>query len=298
MSRRVVLVGGSGQLAHDLRRQWTASRASEELVPLSHANVEVADLESVRSALRLLKPDLVINTSAYHKVDVVEDDPEGAFAVNAVGPRNLALACRELDAALVHLSTDYVFSGRSDRPYVETDPVDPLNVYGVSKAAGEMLVRHLLPRHFIVRSSGLYGQAGSSGKGGNFVETMLRLAAEDRPIRVVSDQVLTPTGTPFLAAQVAELSATDRYGTYHATCQGECSWHDFAAAIFELAGVTPVLQRQSTAESGARALRPPYSVLENRALEAIGLDRMPPWRESLRAYLEARTRPLPARELA
>jgi dTDP-4-dehydrorhamnose reductase len=298
VSRRVVLIGGGGQLAHDLRRHWAESRGSEELVPLSHANVEVADLESVRAALGLLKPDLVINTSAYHKVDVVEDDPERAFAVNAVGPRNLALACRDLDAVLVHLSTDYVFSGRTDRPYVETDPVDPLNVYGVSKAAGEMLVRHLWPRHFIVRSSGLYGQAGSSGKAGNFVETMLRLAAGDRPIRVVSDQVLTPTGTPFLAGQLAELSATDRYGTYHATCQGECSWYDFAAAIFELAGVRPVLQPQSTAESGARALRPPYSVLENRALAALGLDRMPPWQESLRAYLEARTRPQPAREPA
>ena len=288
MSRRVVLVGAGGQLAHDLLAAWPQASPADELVPLAHSELEVADRAAVRERLLELGPDLVLNTSAYHRVDEVEDNPEQAFAVNAIGPRNLALACRELDAALLHLSTDYVFSGRLGRPHRESDPVDPLNVYGASKAAGEMLVRLTWPRHYIVRSSGLYGVAGSSGKGGNFVETMLRLAASGKPIKVVDDQVLTPTATAELAAQIAALAGTDAYGTYHATCQGECSWFDFAAEIFRQSGVSPELGRQSTAESGATAIRPAYSVLDNSGLRELGLDGLPSWQEALAGYLAAR----------
>jgi dTDP-4-dehydrorhamnose reductase len=286
--RTVLLIGGGGQLAHDLRRTWEAGLPDERLVSLTHADLEVGDTEAVARALVRFEPSLVINTSAYHRVDEAESRPERAFLVNAVGPRNLALACREVDAVLVHFSTDYVFSGRSARPYVEDDCPDALNVYGASKAAGEMLVRHGWRRHFIVRTSGLYGVAGASGKGGNFVETMLRLARSGQPVRVVHDQVLTPTHTVALAARVIELVATDAYGTYHATCGGECSWYEFAAEIFRQMSVTPRLEPQTTAESGARARRPAYSVLENRALQALGIDAMPPWEEALSAYLAAR----------
>jgi dTDP-4-dehydrorhamnose reductase len=230
----------------------------------------------------------VINTAAYHRVDDIEDQPERAFAVNATGVRNLAVVCRELEATLVHISTDYVFSGRLGRPHREDDPVDPLNVYGVSKVAGEMLLRQAWPRHFIVRSCGLYGVTGSAGKGGNFVETMLRLAADGRPLRVVDDQVLTPTSTAVLAEQLAALCRTEAYGTYHATCQGECSWHGFAAEIFTRAGLQVQLSGQTTAEAGSRALRPSYSVLENRALDRLGLDVLPPWEEALARYLRER----------
>jgi dTDP-4-dehydrorhamnose reductase len=288
LSRRVAIVGGNGQLAQDLIASWREGRPDEEVFPVTHAEIEVSDLESVRAVLARLHPQLVINTSAYHKVDQVEADPQGAFAVNSAGVLNLALACSDLDAVLVHLSTDYVFAGNAERPYVETDPVDPVNVYGVSKAAGEMLLRCLWTKHFVIRSSGLYGMAGSSGKGGNFVELMLRLASEGKPIRVVSDQVLTPTGTGPLAAQILKLAGTDAYGTYHATCQGECSWYEFAAEIFRLSNVEPPLSPQTTAESGARARRPSYSVLENQNLERLGLDRMPHWTESLREYLVRR----------
>jgi dTDP-4-dehydrorhamnose reductase len=290
MSRPVVLIGAGGQLAHDLERAWPARRPGDRLIGLSHAEIEVADSDSVRQALFPLEPGLVVNTSAYHRVDEIEDQPERAFAVNAVGVRNLALACRELDAVLVHLSTDYVFSGRLGRPppHVEDDPVDPPNVYGASKVAGEMLLRQAWRRHFIVRSSGLYGVAGASGKGGNFVETMLRLAGEGRPMRVVADQVLTPTSTAALAEQLVVLCGTEAYGTYHATCQGECSWHRFASEIFAQAGMKVELAAQTTAESGARALRPVYSVLENRALAGLGLDLLPPWQEALAGYLRER----------
>ena len=282
---RVVIIGANGQLAQDIGPALTEK--AHEVTGLTHAQIEVAELDSVRDALAPARPDVVINTSAYHKVDVVEDEPDRALAVNATGPRNLALVCRELDAALVHLSTDYVFSG-SKSPCVEEDAVDPVNLYGVSKAAGEMAVRYLWPRHWIVRTSGLYGVAGSSGKGGNFVETMLRLANEGKSIKVVNDQTLTPTSTRSLARQIAALIGTDAYGTYHATCQGACTWYDFAAEIFSASGLAPELSTQTTAESGARATRPTWSVLENAALKSLRLDLMPDWQDALRAYLQER----------
>ena len=288
MSRRVVLVGGNGQLAHDLALAWSEVHPADDLVPLSHAQIEVAELESVRAALQPLRPQLVINTAAYHKVDIVEGNPSQAFAVNAIGPRNLALLCRELEAVLVHLSTDYVFSGRLKRPHREDDPVEPVNVYGVSKAAGEMMVRYLWPRHHVIRSSGLYGVAGSSGKGSNFVELMLRLASEGKPIRVVDDQVLTPTSTRALARQLLTLVDSGRFGLYHATCQGECSWYRFTQEILRQSGVAASLQPQTTEESGAAAKRPRYSVLDNHNLRQLGLDRMPSWQDALAAYLAER----------
>ena len=287
MSRTTLVLGG-GQLAFDLQRAWKRHHPEDALVALGHADVDVADLASVRAALGAQEPGLVVNTAAYNRVDEAEGALDRALAVNATGAGNVAVACREVDAVLVHVSTDYVFSGRVRRPHVEGDPVDPVNVYGASKAAGEMLVRCLLPRHFIVRSSGLYGVAGSSGKGGNFVETMLGLARSGRDIRVVDDQVLTPTPTAALAEQIALLTTTDAYDTYHATCQGECSWYDFAAEIFRRAGLHPPLQRQSSAQLGAKARRPAYSVLENAALRRLGLDVLPDWRDGLADYLALR----------
>ena len=283
---RIALIGSNGQLAQDLAP--VLEESGHVVTGLTHARIEVAELDSVRAALAQARPELVINTSAYHKVDEVEENPTKAFAVNAIGPRNLALVCRGLNAVLVHMSTDYVFSGCKGRPYVEDDPVDPVNIYGVSKAAGEMIVRYLWPRHFIVRVSGLYGKAGSSGKGGNFVELMLRLAREGKPIKVVNDQTLTPTSTRAVARQIAALIGTDVYGTYHATCQGECTWYEFAAEIFRAVGVVADLSPQTTVQSGARAGRPTYSVLENEALKRQGIDLMPDWREALKGYLTER----------
>ncbi|NQT18664.1 MAG: dTDP-4-dehydrorhamnose reductase [Planctomycetes bacterium] len=283
---RVVIIGSNGQLAQDLHP--ALQQNGHEVIGLTHAQIEVAELDSVRDALTPARADVVINTSAYHKVDVVEEDPDRAFAVNATGARNVAVACRELNAALVHLSTDYVFSGRKGSPYVEGDAVDPVNLYGVSKAAGEMAVRYLWPRHWIVRTSGLYGVAGSSGKGGNFVELMLRLAHEGKPIRVVNDQTLTPTSTRSLARQISSLIETGAHGTYHATCQGACTWYDFTIEIFAASGLKADLSTQTTAESGAEATRPAWSVLANAALQSIELDLMPNWQDALREYLRER----------
>lgn len=283
---KVALIGAKGQLSSDLEPVLRAK--GWEIIPFTHADLDVADLKSVQAALVPARPHIAINTAAYHKVEDVENNPAQAFAVNAIGLRNLALVCQKLSSTLVHLSTDYVFSGSKRNPYVESDPVDPLNVYGISKAAGEMALRAVWPKHFILRTSGLYGHAGSAGKGGNFVELMLRLAQEEEPIRVVADQILTPTSTQALALQIAALIDTEAYGTYHATCQGECSWYAFAVEIFRSVGLYPDLRPQSTAESGARVKRPVYSVLENAQLKTIGIDLMPYWQEALRNYLRQR----------
>jgi len=281
---KVMLVGSNGQLGSDLVKVLR----DEELIPLTHQGIDVCEPVGVRATLRRYQPEVLINTAAYHKVDECEVNAERAFAVNTLGVRNLALACREEGCVLVHLSTDYVFDGRKGAAYVETDLPNPINVYGLSKLAGEYFLRYLLEHYFIVRTSGLFGVAGSSGKGGNFVELMLRLAREGRPIRVVNDQVLSPTYTLNLAHQIKALVQTEHYGLYHATSHGVCSWYQFAAKIFELAGLCPSLAPQTTAESGARATRPAYSELEKAALQRIGLDRMQHWEDGLAAYMEAR----------
>lgn len=283
---KVVLIGAKGQLGSDLTLILKTN--GYEVVSLTHANVEVTDMGSIRSTLIPAQPDVVINTAAYHKVEEAEGNPAQAFAVNTIGPRNLALVCRDMELPLVHFSTDYVFSGLKGSPYVESDPVDPANIYGVSKAAGEMVLRYLWPRHFIVRTSGLYGKVGSSGKGGNFVERMLQLAREGKSIKVVNDQILTPTSTHALALQIAALIKTDAYGTYHATCQGECTWYDFAVEIFRRAGLNSQLSPQTTTQSGVQVKRPPYSVLENANLKCIGIDLMPSWQDALQSYLTER----------
>jgi dTDP-4-dehydrorhamnose reductase len=284
MKTKFLLIGANGQLGSDLVK----TLAGEDLLPLTHQDVDICEPVGVRATLRHYRPEVVINTAAYHKVDECEMNADQAFAVNSLGVRDLALACREQGCVLVHLSTDYVFDGRKGTAYVETDPPNPINVYGISKLAGEYFIRYLLDRYFIVRTSGLFGVAGSSGKGGNFVELMLRLAREEQAIRVVDDQVLSPTYTLDLARQIRALIQTEHYGLYHATSHGACSWYQFTAKIFELAGLSPSFSPQTTAESGARATRPAHSELENSALQRIGLDQMRCWEEGLAAYLEAR----------
>ena len=279
---KVAVIGANGQLGTDLVK----ALQNRGVVPLTRTELDVRDLERVRQALSTLKPDVVINTSAFTRVDDCEDQPELAFRVNALGVRNVAQVCAELGCVLVHISTDYVFGGEKRTPYTEDDLPNPLNVYGVSKLAGEHFVRSLCEKHFIVRTSGLYGVAGSSGKGGNFVETMIRLAREGRPIRVVNDQVLTPTYTRDLAQKIAELLPTGAYGLYHITNSGECSWYEFAAQIFMLLQVQPDFGPTTTEAYGAKAKRPAYSVLSNEKLTRLGLRPLRPWPEALEAYLE------------
>lgn len=284
---RIAIIGADGQLGSDLVK---VLRPIHDLTPLTIADIEVTDPASVQANLRRHQPELVLNMAAFHKVDVCEDEVEQTFAVNTYGVRTLALACRAHGAALLHMSTDYVFGGDKSRatPYVETDAPGPINAYGISKLAGEHFVRYLLDRYYLLRVCGLYGVAGSLGKGSNFVELMLRLAKDGKPIKVVDDQRLTPTYTVDVAHQIAGLIETQHYGLYHATSQGHCTWYEFAAEIFRQSGLSPNLSKAKTGDFGEKATRPAYSVLENKALQAIGLDRMRPWQEALTAYLQER----------
>ncbi|HZY32042.1 MAG TPA: dTDP-4-dehydrorhamnose reductase [Candidatus Methylomirabilis sp.] len=279
-----LLIGANGQLAGEL---WQAF-SDQELIPLSHADLELTDRAQVNETLQKYRPGLILNTAAYHRVDECEDEPERAFAVNAIAVRDLALAAKEIGAALVHFSTDYVFDGRRQSPYREVDPPCPLSVYAMSKLAGEHFVRAASDRHLVIRTCGLYGLAGTRSKAGNFVETMLRLAIEGRQIRVVGDQIVTPTSAKELARKVRQLVGVGGSGLYHITNHGACSWYQFAVAIFELSGIRPSLFETTSAAFGARAVRPSYSVLENSRLGRLGLDDLSPWQEALKAYLEDR----------
>jgi dTDP-4-dehydrorhamnose reductase len=280
--QRVVIIGASGQLGTDLvkvMQDW-------HVIPLTHADLDICDFVYTRKVLENAKPDIVINTAAFNRVDDCEEEVSKAFLVNAFAVRNLAQICADLDCVLVHISTNYVFDGQKREPYTEDDPPNPLSVYGTSKLTGEYFARNICPKHFVIRTSGLYGVAGSRAKGGNFVETMIRLAQEGRPIRVVNDQVLTPTYTKDLAGKIKELVQTEAYGLYHITNSGECSWYEFAAKIFELLGLKPDFGPITSVEYGARARRPAYSVLAHKALLRLGLADLRPWPEALGAYLE------------
>ena len=284
---KVAITGANGQLGTDLCR----TLHNFDVIPFTHADIEIADMASVRKAMLKHKPAVIINTAAYVRVDDCEDEKDKAFLVNALGARNVAVVAQELGARLVHLSTDYVFGGEAEprtTPYTEFDTPVPLSIYGKSKLAGENLVRHFCLRHFIVRASGLFGVAGSSGKGGNFIETMLRLARERDELKVVNDQVFSPTYTRDLAQKIAQLMATEYYGIFHITSRGACSWYEFTTEILKLAGIkTPVVPITSD-QYPQKARRPRYSVLDNYHLRLLGMDDMRPWQEALKDYLVAR----------
>jgi dTDP-4-dehydrorhamnose reductase len=277
-------MGANGQLGTDLCKVLR----DFELISLTHKDIEISDISSVKQAFGKYEPDVIINTAAYVRVDDCEDNPDKAFLVNALGARNVAVVAQELGARLVHISTDYVFGGEAEPrtiPYTEFDTPIPLSIYGKSKLAGEDFVRHLCHKHFIVRSSALFGAAGSSGKGGNFIETMLRLAKERHELRVVNDQAFSPTYTLDLARKIAQLITTNYYGIFHITNRGACSWYEFTKEILRLAGLkTPIIPITSD-QYPQKARRPRYSVLNNYHLRLLGLDDMRPWSEALQDYL-------------
>ena len=284
---KVVVIGGNGQLGHDVTRAF--AEEGHAVTSLTHQNVEVSSLESVRESLKELQPQTVVNTSAFHHVEKCEAEPALAFAINAVGARNLAQVTKEAGAALIHMSTDYVFDGRKNSPYVEEDMPVPLNVYGNTKLSGEFFVRCTNPRHFIVRTSAIYGANPCRAKGGlNFIELMLKLSQERKELRVVDDEFVTPTPTAQIARQLVALSRSSDYGLYHATAEGSCSWFEFAAAIFELTKIRIALEPARPGEFPAKVPRPKYSVLENKELKSKSLNIFTHWKEGLETYLAQR----------
>jgi dTDP-4-dehydrorhamnose reductase len=284
---KYVVLGSAGQLGRDL-----CPRLAGDVVALTRDNADLTRPDALRTTLAELRPDAVVNCAAYNLVDKAESERDAALAVNAWGVQDLAHICRDLDCTMVHFSTDYVFGLDAGRrtPWAETDAPGPVSVYGLSKVTGEYLVRSLCPRHVVVRTCGLYGVWGVGGKGGNFVETMLRLGAQGKPVPVVADQVCTPSYTADVAAATAALLTTGCLGLFHTTSGGACSWHDFARTIFELAGVRADLKPITSEQLGRPARRPAYSVLANAALAAAGVEPPRPWQEALSAYLAERRR--------
>lgn len=281
---RILVTGAQGQLGTDLQR----SLAEHELTPCTHGELDVTEKHRVYGLLKDHRPDAVINTAAYHKVDECESQPDKTFAVNAFGPWHLAMACRMYGAKLLHVSTNFVFDGTADRPYREDDLPLPQNVYGTAKLSGEHLVRSTWDRHFIIRTTGLFGHSGGGGKGYNFVEAMIRAGTERREVVVVRDQVMSPTGTADLACALAELVATDAFGTYHVTSGGACSYYDFARTIFNKTGIEAAVKPTTTEAYGAPAARPLYTVLDNGRIRSLGIAEMPSWEDALDDYLARR----------
>jgi dTDP-4-dehydrorhamnose reductase len=281
---KVLITGHRGQLGCDLKTAF----AGEHLILTTQDELKVQDEAQARAVIGQHRPDVILNCAAFHRVDEIEDSPEPAFDVNVLGVRNLARAARDIDAVLVHFSTDYVFDGPGRVPYPETALPCPRCVYGVSKLAGEFMLASIWPKHFICRVSGLYGYAGSREKGTNFVEMMIGLARQGKPLRVVDDQVLTPTATRDVAAGVRRLIGTAQYGLYHLTNAGQCSWYEFTRAIMEYAGLTPALTPVTSDQFPTKAKRPNYSVLDNTRYRALGFEDLPHWRDALGRYIEGR----------
>ncbi len=278
---RVVVLGGFGQLGSEI-----VDRLRGRAVSLARQACDITDGLALNPVLTASAPTVVVNCVAYNLVDKAEDEPEAAFAVNAGGVRNVAQWCNVHQIPLMHISTDYVFGKDTQRstPYFETDVCGPLGVYATSKSMGESIVLHHCPRSWVVRTCGLYGRKATRSKG-NFVDTMVRLGRERPELKIIHDQRCTPTNAGDLAGSLIALLATDAYGVYHATNAGDCSWYEFAQEIFRLHGLTPNVIPITTAEYGAKAPRPGYSVLNcDKLAQTIGRP-MRPWREALAEYL-------------
>src|SRR5579863_9822450 len=286
MERKVVIFGGGGQLGVELcrefeRRDWTVRK-------FDRVTLDVTNAAAVEQAVAEVDPAVVVNAAAYNQVDIAEREPLAAYQANALAVRNLAMACRQVDARLVHFSTDYVFDGLAGRPYGEQDNPRPLGAYAVSKLAGEYYARAYLDNALIIRTSGVYGPAGIHTARGNFVELMLRLAGNGQTIRVVEDHVASPTYAPALASRTADLVDRNAHGIFHLGGGAPISWFDWAAKIFEAAGLKPPLKPTNEREFRTPARRPKYSALSNAKAEGLGIAPMPPLDEAIRTYLEAR----------
>ena len=280
---RALIVGSAGQLGREL-----VSLLADEAVWAGDLDeVDVTSRESVASVVGRVRPDVVFNATAYNKVDQAEAEPDRALAVNALGPRWLAMAARDEGALLVHYSTDYVFDGTSDRPYREDDCPHPLGAYGVSKLTGEHLVGAAGAEHLVIRTSGLLGRGGSEQKGGSFADRILARARSGQPLRVVADQKFSPTCAPDLAAASLALVRAGRRGIFHVANAGSCSWHDLAVACLALAGVEAPVEAIASAALALPARRPAYSVLGTARYAGLGLPPLRPWREALADLLSA-----------
>jgi dTDP-4-dehydrorhamnose reductase len=277
---KIVVIGSTGQLGTDLMK---ALGHEHETIGLTHKEIEVTDYNSCQ-IIKEHCPDVIINTAAFHKTDQCEEEPLKTFAVNAIGAKNIATLSREAEATTIFISTDYVFDGSKGEPYTEDDAPNPINTYGISKLAGELYTKQN-PKHYIVRVASLFGVAGASGKGGNFIETMIAKAKKNEPISVVDDTWMTPTYTKDAANAIKKIIELKLpYGIYHATNSGYCTWFQFAKEIFRMAGLNPNLTPVKTSQLQMKAKRPQFSALKSTKLPKYGI-KMREWTEALHDYL-------------
>jgi dTDP-4-dehydrorhamnose reductase len=279
--------GSGGQLGQELCTELR--RRGYEVQGFERRQIDVCDPAKVEETLAQFDPGAVFNAAAYNQVDVAEREPQAAYLANALAVRNLAVACRQVDARLVHYSTDYVFDGTLGRAYVETDATHPLGAYAVSKLAGELYALAYLDQALVIRTSGVYGPAGRTTNRGNFPELMLRLAKGGQPIRVVQDFVASPTYAPLLASRSIDLLERRKCGVFHVGGGTPISWFEFAAIIFKTTGVHPELQPTTEREYRTEAKRPKYSALSNAKMEAAGVAPMPSVEEAVKSYFKVRT---------
>jgi len=277
---KIVIIGSTGQLGTDLVK---ILQDDNEVIGLTHNDIEVSDYKSCL-ILKELKPEVIINTAAFHKTDQCEEEPLKTFSVNAIGAKNVATISKEINAITVYISSDYVFDGSKKEPYTEEDTPNPINTYGISKLAGELYTKQN-PKHYIIRVASLFGVAGASGKGGNFVETMIKKALNKEVINVVDDMWMSPTYTKDAALIIKKiLKANVPYGIYHATNKGYCTWFQFAQEIFKLTGLTPIIKPIRTDQLQMKAKRPRFSALESVKLPKYGIQTRR-WEEALKEYL-------------
>ncbi len=283
---KAMIVGADGQLGSALREIL-----GDDAIALGHADIDITSPESISSQLDTFDPTVVINAAAYNFVDQAEDEPEVAYRVNALGPRNLAIECQKRDKCLVHISSDYVFGLESSlTPWTEMDTPGPVSAYGMSKLSGEYFVRSLCSKHFVVRTCGLYGHAARRGAGkGNFVETMLRLGTEREELRIIDDQKCTPTNAHDVAVTLCDLAITTSYGLYHATNRGAATWARFAEEIFAYLKMPTKVVRITSNEYQTKARRPAMSLLNCYKLEAVLQNPLRTWESALHEYLDQRT---------
>lgn len=286
MQKKVAIFGVAGQLGVELRREFL--QREYVVMGWERVHVDITSAAAVEQAVAGFDPQIVLNAAAYNQVDVAENEPAAAFQVNALAVRNLALACRQCGAQLVHFSTDYVFDGMAGRPYTEADPTHPLGAYAVSKLGGELYAQAYLDNPLIVRTSGVFGTGALKTARGNFIELMLRHAAENKTIRVVEDHVASPTYAPLLAARTADLLEKGITGIVHCGGGVPISWYDYAQLIFKEAGLNPPLKPTTERQYRTPARRPKFSALSNAKLESLGLEPMPPLALAVRSYLQLR----------
>lgn len=276
---RILVTGVKGQLGHDVVNEL--AKRGHTPIGVDVEEMDITDASAVEKEMKKEPLDAVIHCAAYTAVDAAEDNREICMRVNAEGTRNIARVCRELDLKMVYISTDYVFDGEGERPWEPDDPRDPLNVYGESKYQGELAVEEYLEKYFTVRIAWVFGVNGK-----NFIKTMLRLAESQKEINVVNDQIGSPTYTYDLAVLLADMVETEKYGRYHATNEGLCTWYEFAKEIFRQAGVDIKVNPVSSDEFPAKAKRPHNSRMDKTKLVQNGFRPLPPWQDALKRYLE------------